>query len=511
MALKPTKLSMKSVPGQKEMHFLPIVALRSVTSKSGMGVYASSDWLFKGAVFGRDSLEVAEDLIKSRPGLVRKILLTLASLQGLKTNHLNEEEPGKIIHEYRTTILDGKPIDDTSQDIFDTLSEKWGGTDKELAYYGSIDSTPQFLRTLGMYCKDKGESFLKTKIKKRDGHMSTVLESAELATDWLVEKIKTSHSGLLEYERVNPQGIENQVWKDSKEFYVHESGELANHNAPISSIEVQGLAYDGLLSAAEFFPDRAETLRSLAENLRDKTIELLWLPDRKAFGLGTDFDQAGNLRIIKTETANPAALLDTKFFDKIEPEKRQQYLTAIIKNIMSPHFLTDAGIRSRALPAGHLIPYWDYHGSFVTWPKETYDIAKGLRRQGLPLLANQLENRLLNVYFKNRSYPEFIYVDGHGRVLSASKGSNTHGNFTFIDGINTPERIQAWTVSAIIAILNSRFNYKTLALKTPTREGWVKSLEREVLNTIPKVRLYLNPFSLAVRYPTYQYKINKQV
>jgi glycogen debranching enzyme len=80
----------------------PTQALRSVTSKNGLGVYASSDRLFRGAVFGRDSLEVAEDLLYIKPKLVEKILLTLASLQGETQNKDNEEEPGKIIHEYRT-------------------------------------------------------------------------------------------------------------------------------------------------------------------------------------------------------------------------------------------------------------------------------------------------------------------------------------------------------------------------------------------------------------------------
>jgi glycogen debranching enzyme len=88
----------------------PTQALYTVTSKSGLGVYASSDRLFKGAVFGRDSLEVAEDLMYIKPRLVEKILLTLASLQGEVDNKSNEEEPGKIVHEYRTPHIDGRPL-----------------------------------------------------------------------------------------------------------------------------------------------------------------------------------------------------------------------------------------------------------------------------------------------------------------------------------------------------------------------------------------------------------------
>src|SRR5215212_4093772 len=97
----------------------PARALNTVTSKSGMGVFASSDRLFKGAVFGRDSLEVAEDLMYIKPKLVESILLTLASLQGERDDRDNEEEPGKIIHEYRTPKVDGKALDAESKNIYD--------------------------------------------------------------------------------------------------------------------------------------------------------------------------------------------------------------------------------------------------------------------------------------------------------------------------------------------------------------------------------------------------------
>src|SRR3989338_5085067 len=88
----------------------PFLALRTVISKNGNGVYASSDRLFKGAIFGRDSLVVAEDLMTLRPQLAKNILITLAKLQGLEHRSANEEEPGKIIHEYRTKVVDGKKL-----------------------------------------------------------------------------------------------------------------------------------------------------------------------------------------------------------------------------------------------------------------------------------------------------------------------------------------------------------------------------------------------------------------
>jgi glycogen debranching enzyme len=88
----------------------PPLALKTVISKSGLGVYASSDALYRGALFGRDSLEVGEDLLYIRPKLVEQILLVLASFQGQEFYPQRDEEPGKILHEYRTMIVEGKEI-----------------------------------------------------------------------------------------------------------------------------------------------------------------------------------------------------------------------------------------------------------------------------------------------------------------------------------------------------------------------------------------------------------------
>jgi glycogen debranching enzyme len=480
----------------------PNLALRTVTSKNGLGVYASSDKLFRGAVFGRDSLEVAEDLMNVRPRLVGKIILTLASLQGEVQNHTTEEEPGKIIHEYRTSHVEGKPLNPVSQEIFDRLSARWGGTADELAYFGSIDATPHYVRVLADYTQQHGLNFFNHVVTLRSGHEISMLDSLENSMYWLSEHLQNSKSGLVEYLRKNPHGIENQVWKDSVEFYVHENGELANHTQPIASIEVQSLAYDAFITAGELLPSRAAEWQKQAEKLRERTLHLLWDEERQYFSLGTDFDQNGRLRIIKTKAANPAALLDSHFFDTLPEQDSIKYISSIVADIMSEDFLTDAGIRSRALSAGHLIKFWDYHGSYVSWPKETYDIAKGLRRQGFGKLATELENRLVNVVKAMRAYPEFFYVDARGRVLGMSQSSHGHGEIIFVESTNHPERIQAWTVSAILAI-TSTINQQR---KRHTR-GWQENLERDIIRQIPHMPFIKSPKELAVRYPAYPYQL----
>lgn len=486
----------------------PPLALHTLISKSGNGVYASSDNLFKGAVFGRDSLVVAEDLMEIKPHLVRKILLTLARLQGVKHHSANEEEPGKIIHEYRTKIVDGKHLTGQPLHIFNELSQRWGGTEAALIYYGSVDSTPHFIRTLGKYCQMYGSDLLNQKLLRYDGSETTMKDVLLAAVDWLEMKLDRSRSGLIEYHAHNPEGIENQVWKDSKEFYIHENGRFVNHDRPVASIEVQGLAYDALIGAAEFFPQRSAELRNKARKLRDRTIELLWQPQRQYFALGIDFDQEGKLRIIKTQTANPASLLNSGFFDDLEKNAKVKYVADVIRNIMGTEFLTDAGIRSRALSEANLIPFWDYHGSYVSWPKETYDIAMGLRQQDFPELAKQLENRILNVIRKSRAYPEFLYVDPRGRVLGSSSNAHRHTHSLFIHSTNKPESVQAWTVSAVTAILAKRRHL--LRFDKVKRSGWQTLLEQEVLTHIPKVARLKSSRVLTARYPDYPYKLTKE-
>lgn len=492
---------------KKPRFFLPpSLAIRSVISKSGKGVYASSDQLFKGAVFGRDSLVVAEDLMTLRPQLVKRILVTLASLQGLKHHSANEEEPGKIIHEYRTRIVDGKPLSGMPLRIFEEISHRWGGNDDELIYYGSVDSTPQYIRSLCEYCSFYGQRILWRKVERRNGQKVTVLESLVDALSWLESKIDNSKSGLIEYHAHNPDSIENQVWKDSKEFYIHENGRFVNHARPVASIEVQGLAYDALMAARDYLPDRQKELKEKAYKLRDRTIELLWQPERRYFALGLDYDQEGNLRLIKTTTANPASLLNTRIFEDVLSPHKERYIGDIVANIMGTDFLSDAGIRSRALSEADLIPFWDYHGSFVSWPKETFDIAKGMRKQGFPILAKELENRLLNVVRKHRAYPEFLFVDPRGRVLGSSSGAHRHTHSLTVKSTNSPETIQAWTVSAILAIQADR--RPGLRLGRYKQEEWQKELEAEVLTHIPRVAA-LKWRALNARYPDYPYILTK--
>jgi len=504
-------------PFKQLSQFVPPMALRSVTSRDGLGVYASSDTLYKGAVFGRDSLEVAEDLLDTNRALTRRILLTLGSLQGELDNPTNEEEPGRIVHEYRQRKVDGKPLRGEQLTIYERLASAWGEENGSIAYYGSIDATPMFVRAVGRYVHRYGERLLQEKVtllRSYGSELPVTLSMriiVENALSWLNTALNRSESGLLEFKRRNDAGDfnPNQAWKDSRESYVHTSGELANHSGPIASIEVQGLVYDAFQTAASLFPQKSEYYLHRAQELRDRTIELMWQPDQQYFALGTDYDNAGKLRTIRTRMANAAALLDSYFFYDLPEEARKQYVSGIVRTIMSHDFLTDAGIRSRAISESELIPFWDYHGSFVSWPKETYDIAKGLRRQGFPALARQLENRLLNVCLRNLAYPEFVFVDETGVVLPVRPTKREHAGLV-IDAPNRPEVVQAWTVSAIVAIIKQRTRAKLLGPASRSLQApWQRQLETELFAASRYMDRHFNPVTLRNSYPTRDFKLKK--
>lgn len=446
------------------------------TLLSPEGIYASGDTLFKNAIFGRDSLEVAEDVMASQPDLAKQIIRTIASLQGTIHDPVSEEEPGRIHHEYRALHLGDTKTNPTSQRILEAQVAKWGGNPQAMIYYGSVDATPLYIRVIDRFCQQFGRDLLAEMVVNKDGEQITLESSLTAAIRWLVDRIQHSPLGLLEFSRQNPRGHKIQTWKDSAEFYLHADSSPAY--APIASIEVQGLAYDALLAAANYWPSEQQNFQKLAKVIQKRVVHDMWLEDEQFFALGFDHtDQQP--RLIKTITANPAELLDTKIFDNLPAKQKQQRLKALVRRIFADDFLTNAGIRSRSLKHGNLAGFWDYHGSFVTWPKETFDIAKGLHRQGFSRLARSLQHDLQNICLLSHSYPEFVYVDETGALL-IRRIDHSQDEHIIVFGTSVPERTQAWTISALVAIESDVF-----ATTTP-QTAWQKQLEDSVYHRIPE-------------------------
>lgn len=472
--------------------------LKGVMASDG-GIYASADELFRDSKFGRDSAESGEDLLRSHPEVTKSIIISLAELQGSTYNPDTEEEPGRIHHEFRELYVQGRKVSEGSENIINNLASKKWGTPEKIHYFGTIDASPLYVRLVMDYVARNGKDsldreFLDQEITKKNGEKITIRDSVTQGLSWIENRMQQSSLGLVEFKRTNPQGVENQVWKDSDTSYVHTDGTIANHDAPIAPIEVQGYAYDAFMKAREILGTEEDKERWERNALHlQSSLDQMWVPEEQFFAMGIDRDAEGKPRLIETTSTNSALLLDTDIFDTIPEPKKSIYIQSIVKKITSDSFLTDVGIRTRDVKYAELISHKtdpdkylsDYHGSETSWIKETYDISKGLHRQGFHKLAEQLENRILNAVTISGKFYEFYYVDKEGEVnyrpVDTSESTDARKKLLVT---NIPEGSQAWTIAAVLDIKHKRgenISYET-SKNSPTSQ-----LEESILQTIPIV------------------------
>src|ERR1700710_2618475 len=124
------------------------------------------------ALFGRDALITALQVLPERPDVARPPLPALAALQGSRDDPETDEEPGKILHEYRPQ----------AEPRFAELG--WPVRDGQLLYYGSADSTSWFLVVLAALGDDA---------------LSAELEPARRAAAGWLERALERGGGLLRY------------------------------------------------------------------------------------------------------------------------------------------------------------------------------------------------------------------------------------------------------------------------------------------------------------------------
>ncbi len=123
------------------------------------------------------------------------VLRGLAGLQGRVVNDVNDEQPGRIVHEYwdpvpRKMLLARWPV-------------------IEGRYYGAFDATFLYLITLAQVDRFFNSQALLEELRP----------SAEAAFQWMLHWSDLDEDGIVEYAKRNPEGfgLANQVWKDSGE------------------------------------------------------------------------------------------------------------------------------------------------------------------------------------------------------------------------------------------------------------------------------------------------------
>lgn len=401
-------------------------------------------------LFGRDSLRVAADVLPYYPELTRATIRSLAELQGVKEDRNREEEFGRIPHEVRS------PEDPIAQRLTRELGWEW-------PYYGEVDATPDFIRTFSAYVKqiENPRAFCEETYVDIAGNECRLQDSFKRAVQWVEMKLDSNEEGLLEFCSVLPGGIKNQAWKDSWDAYHHSDGTLANHDKGIASIEVQVSAYEALMDAADMYEelfdrrDRARELRDQAVRLKTKILHWFWTEEKGGyFVLGTDRDNEGNLRQLNIRTSNMGHILNSRILEGDDPEiarKRE----AVVVQLFSPELLCAGGIRTLASDEALFRPGAYQCGS--SWPWDTHYIAKGLRRLGYEDKAGDLDARLLRVVRVTHMLPENVRGDIDDVIRMNTR------SITVWDTRNNcankveqpPQEIQAWTVAAIIDIMEA--------------------------------------------------------
>lgn len=451
----------------------------------GEGLYTSEGEHFNHTLFARDSAIAARELLERDPRIAHDVILMLASRQGTERDDNSDEEPGKIHHEDRD--MDKWQAGTTNRLVRSAMSVIWGGTPKKMMTYFSMDSTPLYMILVSEYAALYPEILSET-VTQQDGRDTSIATSLEEAADWIMSH-KTKY-GLIEVPRHNKYGLAHQTWKDSLTAYIHRNGESLNLSQPIAYLEVQVLVVDALRGAystlRKHVPKKARLWEQASNEIAESTLKNFWQEDSQFFISSIDKDHDGHPRRNTIEQSDPGWMLHTKIFDNLSASERKKYITGIITTLFSNKFLTDAGIRTRSVIYAKTLDVVDYHGSLVTWPIDTYMIAKGLRKQGFPKLAEQLEIRILNAINTSGDFYEFFFVEEDGTVIFDLKTAQKK-----LPGAKTlsvqllPDTGIAWSVTAALMIKESIDHPE----ENSQSAAWKKKLEVKILRNMPHVTL----------------------
>ena len=344
--------------------------LRMLISTNGREEYFAAGVPWFVALFGRDSLIAALQVLPYDPSIAAATLRLLAARQGTVIDTYREEEPGRILHELRLGEYAHR------------------GLIPHTPYYGSIDATPLWLCLLGHHAQWTGELELFRELRP---HVDAALAWIQGALD---------ADGFLGYDGGGHGKLVNQGWKDSGDAIVDADGSLAR--PPIRLVEVQGYVYEAYRQMAALFSldgdaVRARRLRSAAASLRRAFDRYFWLADRGFLAMGL---QEGG-RPLRALASNAGQAL----WSGIVAAPRARLTGRVVTGA---RMFNGWGIRTLAVTEPRYDPL-GYHLGTV-WPHDNALIAAGLRRYGLDAEAERIFTGLFEaaIDFPGHRLPELF-------------------------------------------------------------------------------------------------------
>ncbi len=377
------------------------------------------------ALFGRDSLWVLlfllEAVSRQSDGAFaawvrdagRDVLGALSRLQGRAEDDRIEEQPGKIVHEYRETI---------DQRLLDLGIPFHDGRS-----YAGFDQTFLFVTAYAAFAARFPD----------DPSVDATWPAVERAVDWIERYGDEDRDGLFEYRRRHPANLLNQSWRDSFDSLVGTGVDVPP--PPVAWIEVQAYAYRALLDAAELFGARGDRARAgdltaRADRLRHDVHAAFWLDDERCFALALD----GRKRPIRWASSNAGHALWAGLVDDVHAD-------ALVARLAEPDLLTPFGLRSLSARQPAYAPFTHHRGN--VWPFDNAIVALGLERYGRRPLAAQLMNGVARALLAIGS-PVELYVVLDGDLFVTPRPEAEH--VLLRHRVPQENRIQAWSAAALV-------------------------------------------------------------
>lgn len=349
------------------------------------------------ALFGRDSLITSLQLLPAKPDVARATLRVLASLRGVRDDPETDEEPGKIVHEYRP---------DAEQRFVDM---GWPVRDGELRYYGSADGTSWFLVVLDAL----GDASLADELS----------DAWRGAAGWL-ERALERGDGLVRWgPRLSSGGLLQQGWRDTtgpQGAYgggiLHADGSVPE--PPVADADTQAVAVAALRGAS----------RLSGESRFDELAAQLMARIAEAFDPDTMAVDRGDGRVLGSGSQIGWLL----WADALADDGSRERFAA---RLCEPDVLTDFGLRTLSSSHPQFEPH-AYHRGAV-WPFDSWICWGGLRAARRNAEAERVRSGVLQAIDRLGGAPELYAVmqDGPSRIPIANQ-------------------VQAWTVGARWALEN---------------------------------------------------------